>query len=67
MKFERLKEKTKDDQEEIEKQPIYLELDADEDTVYNEIDEPRGDLVGIFRINSKTVYVLLTLNVKYFM
>ena len=61
MKFERLKEKTKDDQEEIEKQPIYLELDADEDTVYNEIDEPQGDLVGIFRINSKTVYVVLFL------
>ena len=57
MKFERLKEKLKEE-DEVEKQPLYLELDDDGDTVYNEIDEPQGNLVGIFRINSKTVYVV---------
>ena len=57
MKFERLKEKLKEE-DEVEKQPLYMELDDDGDTVYNEIDEPQGNLVGIFRINSKTVYVV---------
>ena len=56
MKFERLKEKSKE--AEAEEQPFYLELDAEGDNVYHEIDEPQGNLIGIFRINSKTMYVV---------
>ena len=62
MKFERLHAKTKGKEE--EPQPVYIEFEGEGENVYNEIsdtEDPQGNLVGIFRINSKTVYALLTL------
>ena len=58
MKFERRHDKAKD-KEELP-QPLYMEFEGEGENVYSEIseaDEPQGNLVGIFRINSKTVYV----------
>ena len=61
MKAERHYAKTKEeDTKQEEPQPMYIEFEGEGDSIYqeiNEAEEPQGTLVGIFRINSKTVYV----------